>query len=179
MYKKLVVALLVINLAIAALSISYYFQIQGINKDLLGKYILVQHNISEYLNNAVDAYNAGDNDSLIINLHYASGEFLAVEKIIAPGTSVGHHTNASELMYSIHSSQKNFIADFLEKALNEALSEKDISRLFSFAKAMDHYAGLLDYDEITSERSPRRIVSIIDDKLDQVSQLYTGDGFNQ
>ncbi len=80
-------------------------------------------------------------------------------------------------MYTIHLSQKNFIADSFEKAVKEDLSDEDANRIISFAAAMEYYADLLDYDEIIPGNSPGQIVSRIDERLDQVSQLSADNGF--
>lgn len=102
-----------------------------------------------------------------------------MDYIISPESFIGQHTGASGLMYTIHSRQKDFVSGSLEKAVTEELSKEDINRIISFAAAMEHYADLLDYDEIIPGSSPDRIISRIDEILDQVSQSYTGNDFEQ
>ncbi len=177
MYKKLAIVLLAASLVITGLFINQYFQNQNIKRDLLGQYVIAQHNISGYLNDAVGYHLSGSNEYFIISLQKASGEFRAVDNIIAPGSLLGQHTNATDLMYTSHANQMSFVNDSLGMAVNNDLSEEDLRRIISFAEAMAYYTGLLDYGELIPGRSPDQIVSRIDDKLEQTSQLYTGNDF--
>lgn len=179
MYKKLTILLLATTLIITGLFVNQYLQNQNIKRDLLGQYIVAQHNISSYLINAVYYHQAGNNENFITILYNIVGEFRAVDNIIAPGSLLGRHTNASDLMYTIHSSQKNFIMNTLDKAINEELSDEDINRIISFAEAMELYADLLDFEEIIPGNSPGQIINLINDKLNQARQLHTGSDFDQ
>lgn len=179
MYKKLTIVLLAASMVFAGLFVSQYLQNQNIKRGMLGQYVIAQHNISAHLNDAVERHLANDYNAFIINLQNAAGEFRTVDNIIAPGSLLGQHTNASDLMYTIHANQINFINNSLDKAVNDELNDEDLSRIISFAEAMAHYAGLLNYNEIVPGNNPDRIVSSIDNKLDQTSQLYTGNNFEQ
>jgi len=178
-YKKLTIILLAASLVFAGLFVSQYLQNQNIKRGMLGQYVIAQHNISAHLNDAVEHHLSGDNYAFIINLQNAAGDFRTVDNIIAPGSLLGQHTNASDLMYTIHANQMSFINDSLNKAVNDELNDEDLNKIFSFTEAMEYYANLLDYNEIVPGNSPDRIVSSIDDKLDQTSQLYTGNTFEQ
>lgn len=179
MYKKIVIALLAINLIIAALFVSQYLQNQNIKRNLLGQYVLAQHNISSNLNDAVVYQQAENNQNFIISLHKAASEFQTVDIIIESNSLLGQYTDASDLMYTIHSSQMDFIADSLDRAVNEELNNEDINRIISFEEAMEYYTDLLDYDVIIPRSSPGRIISRIDDKLDRVRHFYSSGDFDQ
>ena len=171
MYKKLSIILLAASLVMTGLFVSQYVQNHNIKRDLLGQYVIVQHNISGYLNDAVSCQRSGNKESLIISLQKASGEFRAVDNIMS---LLRRHTSATDVMYTIHASQMAFVTNSVDKAVKDDLSEEDLRRIISFAEAMTHYAGLLDYDALIAGSSPDQIVSRIDDKLEQTSQLYTG-----
>lgn len=179
MYKKLAIILLAVNLVVSGLFINRHMQNLNIRRDLLGQYIVAQHNISTYMNDAAGYYRDGNTEDFVINLHKTAGEFQAVDYIISPGSLLGQHTEASGLMYTIHSSQKDFVSGSLEKVVTEELSEEDSIRIISFAAAMKHYADLLDYYEIIPGSRPDQIVSRIDEILGQVSQAYGGSEFER
>lgn len=69
MYKKLAIILLAANLVVAGLFINRHFQNINIQRDFLGQYIVAQHNISGYLNDAAGYYLGGNTEDFIINLH--------------------------------------------------------------------------------------------------------------
>jgi len=179
LYKWLTIILLIANLVLAGLFINQYQQNQNIKQSMLGQYIIAQHNISDHLNDAVEHHIAGNNNAFITSLQKTAGEFRAIDKIIAPESLLGRHINSSDLMYTIHANQMNFINESLDKAVKDNLNDEDLSRIITFAEAMEYYAGLLDYNKLVPGNRPDRIISRIDDKLEQTSQQYTGYVFQQ
>ena len=139
-----------------------YNQTQEFKRDILGQYIMSQHNISSYLTNAIEHNDKGNTEGFVISLHHASREFHIVTNIISNGTLLGQHVKFPQRIWIEHIHGMDMINDYFIKSLTEELTTHEIENIRVYAERMNWFTEHLHFEEIISGRSPQDILDDIE-----------------
>lgn len=165
MNKKLLVFLLLSNVAVGCFLVIQTLKVNELKKAVITQYIQSQNNINDLLRDALEQYKIGNEERFKSNLHLANAEFQTVTNLIGNSTPIGEKIGVSESIWSFHSKGKNIIHSSFEKSISGEITKEEIGNIEDYLVELNHFAKQLTL--IYLKGSPDKVLGNIEEILNK------------